>query len=220
MIKIAKLILELDQKSKYQDAQKLRGFFADTFSHIDLFHNHTDQGLPIYRYPLIQYRFLNNRPLIIAFNEGIEIIKQFYNKFETLKIGSYEYPIMEKQLIFEEKELEIVDDCIQYKFLTPWFALNQENYKLYQTLKTQKDKDKHLEKILISNIISTCKGLGYFADKHIELQLFLQKFDAEIRIKDIQVIAFKGLFKTNILLPDYIGLGKSVSKGYGVILKI
>lgn len=220
MIKIARLILELDQKSKYQDAQKLRGFFADTFSNVDLFHNHNNQGLPIYRYPLIQYRFFNNRPTVIAFNEGIEIVKQFYDKFETIKIGNKEYPIMEKQIIFEEKELKLVDDYIQYKFITPWFALNQENYRIYQNLNTQKDKDKFLEKILISNIISLSKGLGYFVDKNIELQLFLHKVDTEIKIKNMQIIAFKGLFKSNMLIPDYVGLGKSVSKSFGVIQKV
>ncbi|MFH0702383.1 MAG: CRISPR-associated endonuclease Cas6 [bacterium] len=219
MIKIAKLILELDKKSKYQDAQKLRGFFANTFSNIDLFHNHTEKGDFIYRYPRIQYRFFNNRPMVIGFNEGVEIIKRHYDKFETIKIGSYEYPIMEKQLILEERELKTIDDYMQYKFITPWYALNQENYREYQILKTLKERDKLLEKILITNILRMCKELDYHVDKNIELQTFLNPVSFETVIKDVKIIAFTGFFKVNMQIPDCIGLGKSISKGFGTIIK-
>lgn len=217
MIKIAKLILELDKKSKYQEAQKLRGFFANTFSDVDLFHNHNQDGSFIYRYPRIQYRFLNNRPVILGFNEGVEIIKQYYDKFDSIKIGNLIYPIMEKQLIFEEKELKIIDDYIQYKFLTPWYALNQENYKTYQSLATFREKDKMLERILTTNLLRMCKELDYKVEKQIELQIFLTPVNSAI--KDLQIITFTGNFKTNLLIPDYIGLGKGVAKGFGSVVK-
>lgn len=218
IVKTAKLILELDQKSKYQDAQKLRGFFANTFSNIDLFHNHHETGETIYRYSRIQYRFINNRPTILAFNEGVEIIKQYYDKFNTIKIGSYEYPIMEKQIIFEEQELKTVDDYVYYKFFTPWFALNQENYEKYKYLTTLKEKDKLLESILTTNMLRMCKELGYQVDKTLELQIFFKQNSSSI--KDIKMITFTGDFKTNILMPDYIGLGKAISRGFGTIVKV
>ena len=34
------------------------------------------------------------------------------------------------------------------------------------------------------------------------------------------MIAFSGRFTANVLLPDFIGLGKSVSRGFGAIQKI
>ncbi|MDZ7899258.1 MAG: CRISPR-associated endonuclease Cas6 [Arcicella sp.] len=34
------------------------------------------------------------------------------------------------------------------------------------------------------------------------------------------MMAFGGTFMTNALLPDYIGLGKSVSRGFGSIVKL
>ncbi len=215
MVKIAKLILELDKKAKYQEAQKLRGFFANTFSSVDLFHNHNEDGSQIYRYPRIQYRFMNNRPVVIGFNEGAEIIIKHYDKFNSIKIGYTDYPIMEKRLILEEKELKQVDDYIQYKFATPWYALNQENYGKYRALASNKEKDKMLEKILITNILRMSKELGYKIEQPLEVQLFLKSIISEI--KDLRVTTFRGQFKTNIIIPDQIGLGKGVSKGFGSV---
>jgi hypothetical protein len=215
MIQTAKLILELDQKSKYQDAQKLRGFFANTFSKVDLFHNHKETGESIYRYSKIQYRFFNNRPTVLAFGDGVELIKNFYDHFNSIKIGSYEYPIMEKHLIFEEKELAVIDDIQYYRFYTPWFALNQDNYKVYKELTTLKDREALLERILKSNILNMCKALDYYVEKKIEVQLFVKPVKSTL--KDIKIITFVGDFKTNMILPNYIGLGKSVSRGFGTI---
>lgn len=215
IIKTAKLILELDKKSRYQEAQKLRGFFANTFSSVDLFHNHNEDGSQIYRYPRIQYRFKDNRPFVIGINEGAEIIIRHYDKFNSIKIGYTEYPVMEKRLILEEKELKQVDDYIQYKFATPWYALNQENYEKYKKLTTLRERDKLLEKILTTNILRMCKELGYKVENPLEVQIFLKPLISEI--KDLKVTTFTGQFKTNIIIPNNIGLGKGVAKGFGSI---
>jgi hypothetical protein len=217
MIKTAQLIMELDQKSKYQDAQKLRGFFANTFTKIDLFHNHKVSGESIYRYPKIQYRFLNNRPTVFAFDDGVELIKTYYDNFDSIFIGSYKYPIMEKQLNFSEQELQVVDDLFYYQFISPWYALNQDNYESYKNLNTNKEREKLLEKVLIGNILSMCKGMNYHVNEQIEVQTFLRPLKSVV--KDIKVVSFTGNIKINMLLPEYIGLGKAVSRGFGTIIK-
>jgi hypothetical protein len=37
--------------------------------------------------------------------------------------------------------------------------------------------------------------------------------------KDTKMVAFQGNFITNALLPDEIGIGKAVSRGFGTIKK-
>ncbi|NPA46342.1 MAG: CRISPR-associated endonuclease Cas6 [Chlorobi bacterium] len=34
------------------------------------------------------------------------------------------------------------------------------------------------------------------------------------------MLAFIGMFTTNAVLPDYAGIGKSVARGFGTILKM
>ena len=44
--------------------------------------------------------------------------------------------------------------------------------------------------------------------------------EKEVIIKGIKHIGFVGEFKVNFDIPDYLGLGKSVSKGFGTIKKV
>jgi hypothetical protein len=37
--------------------------------------------------------------------------------------------------------------------------------------------------------------------------------------KGIPLIGFEGMFQTNFNLPDYFGIGKSVSRGFGTVRK-
>ncbi|MFN0204427.1 MAG: CRISPR-associated endonuclease Cas6, partial [Bacteroidia bacterium] len=44
------------------------------------------------------------------------------------------------------------------------------------------------------------------------------KFE-RMRSNDHEVLAFELAFKTNLLLPEYLGIGKDTAKGMGVITK-
>jgi hypothetical protein len=37
------------------------------------------------------------------------------------------------------------------------------------------------------------------------------------RLKSVEMLAFLGTFRINFLLPDHIGIGKSVSRGFGTV---
>jgi hypothetical protein len=61
-----------------------------------------------------------------------------------------------------------------------------------------------------------CSELGYRVEKPLEVQLFLKPLISEI--KDLKVTTFTGHFKTNIIIPEHIGLGKGVAKGFGSVV--
>ena len=42
----------------------------------------------------------------------------------------------------------------------------------------------------------------------------------EVNIKSIKHVGFVGEFKVNFNIPDYLGIGKNVSKGFGTIKKV
>ncbi|MCX8190567.1 MAG: CRISPR-associated endonuclease Cas6, partial [Candidatus Diapherotrites archaeon] len=62
----------------------------------------------------------------------------------------------------------------------------------------------------------TLKGIGVRANERICVNL-LNYRTKRVRVHGNTFEAFKGMFEANISLPDYIGLGKSVSKGFGTI---
>jgi hypothetical protein len=77
-----------------------------------------------------------------------------------------------------------------------------------------------LENILKANIISFAKGVKWDIDKTISLRV-----DELIRTKIVpykqqKLIAFDLKFRSNVFLPDHIGLGKGVSLGFGTVSQI
>jgi hypothetical protein len=217
MKKIKTLTLTLGSDNKIKgDAAKLRGFFATKFNEYQLLHQH-DVDRFIYKYPLVQYKMVNGSPMILGINEGVEVLKEIYDKYDSIKLGEREYQIFERQISVKEQEFGLSDKFHLYRFLTPWIALNQENYQKYKEVNSVERKDL-LQRIFIGNILSMSKGLDYRVPGKIKGDIRARKVVR--RLKDTSVDAFYGTFITNFLIPDYLGIGKSVSRGFGTVQRV
>ena len=40
------------------------------------------------------------------------------------------------------------------------------------------------------------------------------------QLKNVKMLAFGGSFTTNVLIPNNLGLGKSISRGFGSIIQL
>ncbi len=98
-----------------------------------------------------------------------------------------------------------------------WIALIQENYPKYQALEILTERISFLEKTLIANIISFAKGIEWTIDKPIKLHIKEIKDTKSVTLKGKKIKGFDMDFTCNVFLPNYIGLGKSVSLGFGVV---
>ncbi len=201
---------------------KFRGYVGNMFSEYDLIHNHDPiTGKHIYRYPLIQFKIIDNTPCIIALTEdAVQIFTKIFMTMDEINIEGRIIPVHEKDLKIETVKYGFSQETFMYEFITPWIGLNQNNYRRYIQLNTQNKKDDLLKRILIGNILSMSKYLGTHltADQRIITQIQLKQ--AKVTLKGKQMIGFKGMFKTNFLLSDFLGLGKSVSRGFGTIKKM
>jgi hypothetical protein len=199
------------------DATKLRGFFATSFNEHALLHQHVTDKL-IYKYPLIQYKMINRNPLVLGINEGADVLKEVYDKFNEIKLGESTYSIMERGITLKSEEFGCADQILSYRFVTPWLALSQENYPKYLDASWEERKDL-LRRILVGNLLSASKGLGYVAKEHIRLEVGRMQ-DEICLLKGMKVTGFRGEFTTNFAIPDFMGLGKSVSRGFGAVTKL
>lgn len=196
----------------------LRGCLATRFNEYTLLHQHTNGNQFRYRYPLVQYRILNDTAVIVGINEGAETLKEIYRKNPTLRIGATEFQVMEYDTCPRELEFGITDRPISYEFITPWLALNQENYTNYCALNSSERHEK-LRRILVGNILSAGKGLDYQIPGHVDLQIGEIRTE-QCRLKSAPMIGFRCQFVTNFEIPDLLGLGKSVSRGFGAIRRL
>jgi hypothetical protein len=215
-IKTAYLVLNTD-KPIAESASKLRGCIANRFPEYSILHHHLREVGYLYTYPRIQYKVIGRTAFILGIEEGVRVLKEIYDRMDTLLLGRSVYKVERKVLQEQDEEVASVKNLIQYKFLTPWLALNQENYSKFQALGGWKEKKAMLNRILIGNVLSMCKGLGVVVEK--ELYSHIHVDSEKVEYKSTCMMGFVGKFKINLKIPDYFGLGKGVSQGFGVVLK-
>ncbi|RKY84167.1 hypothetical protein DRQ09_09015 [candidate division KSB1 bacterium] len=211
--------LESNKFFNPRTAEKIRGYFGNLYTKDILFHHHLGDGKLYYRYPFIQYKIIDGEPLIIGIKDGVDSLKKSFLEVDRLVIDKKEFEIFEKSIILEEIEFGVSKKIFKYKFITPWYALNQNNYKKYLELDSIESKRELLKSILTGNILVISKSIGITITERIEVKkLYFKEF--KFNLDDNRILGFVGNFSVNFQLPDYIGLGKSVSRGFGTIKRI
>ncbi|MFD2037560.1 CRISPR-associated endonuclease Cas6 [Belliella marina] len=200
-----------------RDAHKLRGYFGEYFKeHSPLLHNHYEDGSSRYKYPLVQYKVIDQVPVLVGFQEGADLLTSLFLKIKELNIEGKSFPIFSKNISHEQVEIGVIDDLIGYTFCNHWMALNSENHKTY--LKSNPE-EQHLmlNQILRGNILSFFKGVNVWLDDKIMVKGNFRPKTS--KFKDQKMIVFQGDFVSNIALPNFVGVGKSVARGFGAIKK-
>lgn len=207
-------------KLKQRDAVKVRGFFADLDETDTLMHNHLKTGKNIYRYPRVQYKVLHHHPYIVAFGEGINSLYPKLMSAERVTLDGVTYDNPDLQISLETKLIGDSREIYRYKFLTPWLALNQENYRKFINIPPDREdmKEDMLKKILTGNILSLCGGFDVNIEGKIDVSVNVK--NVPVRFKGEPMIGFIGSFEANVHIPGFCGIGKGVSRGMGTIVPI
>lgn len=195
------------------EAAQLREYFADNYIESDLHHNYTNDKKN-YSYPQVQYKIIENNPMVLGIDQGARELLHTVLFEEYLTIGQRQYRCSINSKKYEPK---ILDTMRMYKFLSPWLALGRKNYDLYITM-CKTERKELLERILIDNILAFCNGINSQIKNHIKVNLVVENVNVSFNGK--QMIGFNGAFSSNILLPDYIGIGEHIIKGFGTIMDI
>lgn len=193
-------------------ATKLRSYLGYKFIADTDFHHHDDNP---YRYPLIQYKRINSKPYVLGIGDCAVLVFKRMSGLQSISLAKKTIPIT--SIVFNNTSHTISDKITWYKFVTPWIALNAENYAKLKSLDMQFQK-RFLEDILVGNILSLLKGVGIRINYRLYVQVKWYK-EVPVIVHDHRFSGFYAKFVANLSLPKYIGVGKSVSKGFGIIQK-
>jgi len=183
-----------------------------------LLHQHLEDGAVKYNYPFVQYKYVSGKCLIIGIDEGAKVINNLNLIGEKVAFFRQEFGILKKDVSFQESPYGTTSTMTFYTFLTSWIALNEKNYEKYQRLGRWAKRKELLEKILIGNIISMSKSLGYTVPAPINANI--DKFkEIKTSLKGTPMLGFIGTFSVNFEIPDYRGIGKSVSREFGTAVR-
>lgn len=209
-IAVSRAILEVEDNAPPLSATQLRGYLGNLFIDDPEFHHHSNKS---YHYPIIQYKIINGKLMVIGLQEYAKILLDRISTLDhiTTPRGSVRVRAVDIQL----DTCNVDSQTHYYEFVTPWIALNEENYAKYKFL-PENGRRVFLEKILVANALSALKWLGIILN--YKAQSSIAKY-VPVRVTAHNNIfeAFHANFSLNIGLPDYMGLGKSVSKGFGSI---
>jgi hypothetical protein len=221
MKKIRVLKICFEQEIPSREIPRLRGAIIEkTGRDKILFHNHIGEAGLRYSYPLIQYKVIGRKGCLICIDEGTDEIHAFLGQRNwDIQLGEQKITLTIDSLLANNFILDVWEKHFTYS-ISKWLAFNEENYKKYGELKTLTDQIIFLEKVLTGNILSFAKGVGYNVEKNITVKIQKIQRDYFIKYKGTGLQTFDLSFQTNFSLPEYIGLGKGVSTGNGVIQQL
>lgn len=206
------------EPSLCEHGNSLRGYIAGIFPQYEILHNHRSDGSLLYLYPRVQYRVLHQEGYIIGIEEGVSVVREIEPMVDHLNLKGKRYSIRQKQITLENVSFGLNDAFVTFHFIKPWLALNEQNYHEYTRTGNKRKRDIILKNILKGNLLSLAKSIGYVVDKQIEVtSLFLE--EKECFLKRTPMLGFLGTFSVNFEIPDYWGIGKSVSRGFGTVVK-
>ena len=167
-------------------------------------------------YPRVQVKILNEQIYLIGIGEGVDPIKLIISNLESLDFGNITFKISETEIEEYEDRFQPLDKEIRYQFVTPWIALNQTTGNRYRTLKNE-DRHSYLNNLLGQNIVFMAREMGLELEKNIFTKLSLPSLFPK-SVDENNWGAFDAEFSTNFLLPNYLGIGNGITRGYGTVL--
>jgi hypothetical protein len=195
----------------------LRVYITGKLSEYTLLAQNNNTGF-LHRYPAVQCKQLRHTLMVLGISQGATFLEELVRDQDEIKAGINRCTILTRNTAVQKEEFGTGGIPHTYEFLTPWLALNQQNAKKFYELKGKPERDAFMQKILVGNLETLAKSLDLPATMPITCEAKV-KFRID-RIERENVIVFLGKFRTNLRIPDYFGIGQSVSKGFGTIRSI
>lgn len=223
MKKLRLLSVSFDTHINPWDLPRFRGAVAQKvgYEH-EWFHNHdNERGGFHQRYPKIQYKLDTHngqqRPMLLCIEEGVEEAHHFFSQPDWgLTIGARDHDMRIAKLDVHQYTLGVWEHDFLYR-IHKWQALNSDNYAEWQRLDSLADRYRFLEETMASHILSFARGVDCDLERRFEVRITRLQKEEWISYKGVKILAFTLEFKTNVSLPDWIGLGKGGSTGFGVV---
>lgn len=168
-----------------------------------------------YLYPRVQVKILNEQIYLIGINEGFDSVMSLYENLESLDFGNITFDVQSCDVESIKNQFIPSKKLLHYRFITPWVALNHMTGGKYKFL-TNQEKPSYLNKLLGQNIIFLAREVGINLDQDILTKVKVTSLFPE-PVDDNKWGAFMGDFKTNFVLPSYIGIGNGITRGFGTI---
>lgn len=216
LLTVARLRLQIVPQYPGPRADHLRAAVASLRPAVDLLHQYGLEGL-IYRYPRILYRISALDPMIVAVEEGVDILTTLKLVGEELRLGATTRRVLAATLDVQKQDLGPSSSPIRYRFTTPWLALNQENHSRFGR-SNDEERTRILDAQVANNCLSLAKSFGLRITTRLAGRADLRPIP--VLMKGIEMMGHFGEIEVNFNIPEGLALGKSVAKGFGAVERV
>lgn len=218
--RVKTLVIQFQNELMQDELECFRGAVVHTMDHSNvLFHNHLEDDKLRYSYPLIQYKRIHRKAALVCVGEGTEAIGEFFASCRfDVQIGERPVTLEVESVQARHTLVQVWEDMFAYR-IRRWLPLNGENYEKYLQMESLAEKYALLESLLTGNILSMAKGLGIHFEKQVVCKITAIDDPRIVTYKGVKLMSFDAEFKTNVTLPDFVGIGKGVSLGMGTVVR-
>jgi hypothetical protein len=215
ILRMYTVFLEPEQPIRFS-ADELRLFLNRELTGYAALHRN-DAGF-IHRYPVLQCKQIRGDLMVTGVCQGADCLYRITLEQTELGAGESACLITARDPAIRSERFGISDDVITYEFLTPWLALNQQHAKKFYDLSGKPQRDAFMHNLLTDQLQTLAKSLDY--DETAPISCDVKVRFRRDRIGRENMMVFLGRFQTNLRIPDYLGIGRSVSAGFGTIKRI
>lgn len=199
------------KKTPYQ----VKGVFMRQFPDTDIVPMLDGRYREKFLYPRVQVKILNEQIYILGLNEGVKPVLDLVKNFDFLDFGNITFQVIDAEIDQAENRFQPTNRLIRYRFITPWVALNQITGSRYRFLNNA-ERVVFLNRLLGQNIVFLAREMGLDIDRKVYTKTSLTSMFPK-PVDEHNWGAFTGEFRTNFILPNYIGVGNGITRGYGTI---
>jgi len=206
--------LSAEQPLVLKQAIGLRGYYGAAYGHNPKM-SEFFKASRAYRYPRLQYKVVDGQGLILGFAEAAAVLSALPYP-ELLHLGHQDLAVAEAWSQSWEGRWGLAPQERAYGWLSPWLILDETGLAKYFRLRSAHSQIYFLESLLISNLLAISKELGYHPPAQIEARIIKLR-SVTLDIQGRPTLGFDGVFTANLEIPDYFGLGRAASRGYGTV---
>ncbi len=166
-------------------------------------------------YPRVQVKILNEQIYLVGIKDGADPVLEMTKELEILNFGNITFNILDIDIEESIDQFKHVNQLLRYRFVSPWVALSKNTQNKYKILKN-KDRIVFLNRLLGQNIVFLAREMEIELNEKVYTKLRLDSLFPK-PVYENNWGSFSGEFQTNFVLPNYIGVGNGITRGYGAI---
>ena len=166
-------------------------------------------------YPRVQVKVLDEQIYLIGIHEAMDSVLSLSKTLKELNFGNITFEIQDFDIEEYNNQCIVSNNIMKYRFVTPWVALNRITGKKYKFL-SNKDKPSFLSKLLGQNLLFLANEFGVTINEDIATKVKVSNLSPK-RVDEHKWGSFKGEFITNFKIPNYVGIGNGITRGFGAI---